>query len=298
MTRVIWASLNPHAGERGAWDQSVIEELTADPEFQHETRGDDLWGTEGAVVVIAGQHNAAGDAPARLADRIAGLDWSLVLVSSDEERLFNLARLPIGPSRETWLQYHASPYADRLLPIGVPPGTGEVLEANGCAVRNRSIVFAGQDTHERRHELLGVLKDLAVEEHPDMQWLMTTGFRLGYTQDAYLGLLQRTRLAPCPSGPHSLDSFRLYESLAAGALPIIETHTPHGYEAEFWTALFGEDHPIPTVDSWLALPVLADEYADGKRWRAKRDEVQRWWAGFREDLEIGFARTIARLRES
>lgn len=291
MIHVAW----PDWEARGSWDMGLVHELTAGSAYDHAA-----WfpNDDGAVVVIPGQH-WIGEAR-ELAKSIALLPWALTIVTSDEEALFPVEVLPHDERHAIVGQYHARPEFDRIISIGPQPGTQQILDKIGQIPRMGDVTFAGQDTHARRHELLAVIKDMAMEpsRFGNLTWLATTGFREGLSQERYLQALRETRIAPCPSGPHSLDSFRLYEAIAAGCLPVVETHTPHGPEWEFWTALFGAECPIPRVESWTVLPALVESLRDGATWQAARDRIARWYSGFREDLAIDFERTIKRLSES
>lgn len=295
MTQVSWLNIEPGLGERGAWDMNIIEELTAGEGFVHIESNELIDSRQGAVVVIAGQH-MVGWAPlvAALAE---ALPWSLVIVTSDEEALFPVDLLPRDDKCAVWTQYHDRGM-DRVIPIGPQPDTWQHVGLCGLGhVRENAVWFAGQDTHERRHELLATMKDMAADSiYGHVGWAATTGFRQGLSQDRYITALCHARLAPCPSGPHSLDSFRLYEALAAGALPIVERCTPHGEEPGFWRALFGEDCPLNVVTSWRSLPALAEWYSDPIVWTRERDKVQEWWRIWREDFRREFYDTIERLR--
>lgn len=291
MIHVAW----PDWEARSSWDQAIVLELTADPDYEH---GANLNFIHGGVVVLPGQH-WVNEAPA-IGEAIARMPWALVIVTSDEEALFPVEVLPRDARHQTWGQYHSRPEFDRVIPIGPQPGTQEILDSFGTVARMGDVYFGGQDTHARRHELLAVIKDMAMEPQRfgNLMWTATTGFRQGLSQDRYLMAMRDTRIAPCPSGPHSLDSFRLYEALAAGCIPVVETHTPHGPEWEFWTALFGAECPIPRVESWTVLPALVESLQPGNVWRDARDRIARWYSGYREDLAIDFERTIKRLSES
>lgn len=299
MIHVAW----PDWEARGSWDMAIVHELTAGDDFQH-AKSVPLG--EGAVVVIPGQHHVLH--AAQWASEIERLPWALTIVTSDEEALFPVDLLPRDEKHAVFTQYHDRGM-DRVIPIGARPGTTEILAQIGNLARMGDVFFAGQDTHERRHELLAALKDMACDtssgppvsghsQYGNVAWAATTGFQQGLSQARYLAAMRDTRIAPCPSGPHSLDSFRLYEALAAGCLPVIETHTPHGDEGEFWDALFGPERPILRLASWTqGLPLIAEEYADGVRWRAKRDEVQEWWHWWQVSLTQEFHATIERLRQ-
>lgn len=295
MIHVAW----PDWEARTSWDQNIVLELTAGDDYQH---GKAVPLGEGAVVVIPGQHHVLHAAP--LAEQIARLPWALTIVTSDEEALFPVELLPHDDKHAIWGQYHARSEFDRVIPIGAQPGTDQILaqiEATHPA-RMGDVFFAGQGTHSRRHELLDVMKEMACNpRYGNVTWLGTTGFRQGLDQEHYLRGLRDARIAPCPSGPHSLDSFRLYEAFAAGCLPVVEGRTPHGDEAGFWRALFGDDCPIPMVWTWRDLSYIVEaQFARGSNpfpdWPHCRDEVQEWWRGWRANLTVEFAATIERLR--
>lgn len=310
MTRVVWANLNPEADARGSWDQSVVEELTAGYEHVTLTFHEILSLINvGAVVVIPGQHNRWAEYAEPLRAFIEALPWSLVIITSDEEALFPVDVLPTGPNYALWGQYHARREFDRVIPIGLPPNTRRSLDAMpieavvGGPARDLDVFFAGQNTHARREELIDTMKAMACEPgHGNISWVASTGFRAGLEGNDYLACMARTKIAPCPSGYHSLDSFRLYEAIAAGALPIIECSTPDAYEPEFWRALYGPrdgswgTFPIPWVETWEDLPELVKVYRDRETWQHQRDKVRRWYADYRASLAADFQATIARLQ--
>lgn len=305
MTRVVWANLNPEADARGSWDQGIVEELTAG--YEHAgptfyTSENSIAGVgienlgirdEGAVVVIAGQHNRWSKYAEPLAAFVASLPWALTIVTSDEEALFPVELLPHDDRHLIWGQYHARPEFDRVIPIGLPPKTGIIPRGTPDARRDLDVFFAGQNTHARREELIDMMKDMATEPgHGNISWVASTGFRAGLGRDDYLACMARTKIAPCPSGYHSLDSFRLYEAIAAGALPIVELNTPDGPEPFFWLEMFGNDCPLLRVDSWDLLPHLTAT----QDWQTQRDKVQHWYADYCTSLAADFHATVARLQ--
>lgn len=296
MIPVAWMSIDPGKGERGAWDMGIVEELTAGPEFQH-IEDNQINALEGAVIVIAGQHMVPY-APL-VAAFAKALPWSLVIVTSDEEALYPVESLPHDERHVTFGQYHARAEFDRVIPIGAPPGARDLIEEFFGDDRENAVTFMGQDTHPRRHELMEVLKGMGCDprRYGDIGWCATTGFSQGMPRRDYMFALTNTRIAPCPSGPHSLDSFRLYEAIAAGALPVIEYQTPHGDEGEFWLKLFGASCPLAMVQTWRDLPQFVEYYQEHPEfWIAERDKVQDWWRSYRAGLTLDFKLTIERIR--
>lgn len=310
--RVVWANLNPEADARGSWDQGIVEELTAG--YEHvEWKIEDVFGliNEGAVFVVPGQHNRWSDMAELLAAFVQTLPWALTIITSDEEALFPVELLPHDDKHLIWGEYHARPEFDRVIPIGLPPNTETSIKGSRLRAwmndrdegRDLDVFFAGQNTHPRREELIDTMKAMACEPGSgNISWVASTGFRAGLERNDYLACMARTKIAPCPSGYHSLDSFRLYEAIAAGALPIIECSTPDAYEPEFWRALYGPRNgswgtfPIPWVETWEDMPELVKIYRDRETWQHQRDKVQRWYADYRASLAADFSSTIARLQ--
>lgn len=307
MIPVVWCNLNPYANARGAWDQQIVEDLTAGhgwdrwildytetprillPHAEPLERGGR---PDGAVVVIPGQHNV-GDRAEWLAEYVAELDWALVIVTSDEEGLFPAEILPHGPNHAVWGQYRYDQDYGRVIPCGSPPDTAQLLAQRQGAVhpighRPLDLAYAGQVTHPARTDLVNNLNQL--RDDREVYVNPTDGFAQGLDRINYLTILTLTRLAPCPPGPNSPDTFRLYETIQAGALPIIQNHP-------LWDQMFG-NHPIPTLNKWDELAELADLYTDPTRWKHARDAVDAWWAWYWHKLGEEFRTTVEALQRA
>jgi hypothetical protein len=87
--------------------------------------------------------------------------------------------------------------------------------------------------------------------------------------------MARTKIVPCPSGPLSPDSFRAFEALEAGCIPLLDMRTPLDAEREFWNRLFGQGHPVPQIDSWPEL--LAALHRNLEEWPASSNRVFSFW---------------------
>jgi hypothetical protein len=320
--RVRWLSLNRDSPPRGAhWDQTLLEDLLGDEGWQTGVRyeHDDCacgrhFDRYGGIVVVPGQHNAEIKATredvgmldaaefrfptaSRIADVIEQMDWALVIVTSDEEGLFPLSMLPEGPRYEVWTQYRDRPEAARILPIGYPPGlrnwarrrarmTGTHAEAQS------PLFFAGQDNTRRRHELL---KTLEAFDLPGMSYLATDGFTQGMGQQNYWAAMLGARMLPAPSGHVSVDSFRLYEALELGRIPVIERKTDTEDMMGTWERMFGAN-PLPIVSSWEELPELQSEL--GRKWAFTASRLSAWWQWQKRELAWALAETTQRLREA
>jgi hypothetical protein len=117
----------------------------------------------------------------------------------------------------------------------------------------------------------------------------------------YAQLLCDTRLVPCPVGICAPESFRLYEALEAGAVPVVEDlgggfpllfkmlkllyatarNSPKEaakqvgriFEESYWTTVYGNDFPVLRIQDWAELrPLLAVTDLD-----AVAVDTANWW---------------------
>ena len=83
---------------------------------------------------------------------------------------------------------------------------------------------------------------------------------------------------PCPAGNCSIDSLRVCEALQAGALPIVESN-------DYWSNLYGKDHPLIEIDSWDEVPgLIANLMSDPMLLEQKRLETYKWWITYCDNL--------------
>ena len=105
----------------------------------------------------------------------------------------------------------------------------------------------------------------------------------------YRKILEESIFAPCPKGNESVDSFRLCESIEAGAIPIPERGD--GY----WDSLFQNHHPfmIQANEDWSNIPkwinyLMSNENALNQY----RENIQSWWKNYKEKLNKNICEII------
>lgn len=97
----------------------------------------------------------------------------------------------------------------------------------------------------------------------------TDGFKQGLSADEYGRLLSESRIALCPKGFHSAETFRHMEALRAGCVVISEP-----LPDTWWY----RNSPIQTVSDWRAGIRLARRLAgDGGRLRDLQAQSVEWW---------------------
>jgi hypothetical protein len=129
----------------------------------------------------------------------------------------------------------------------------------------------------------------------------------GMPTQAYAAALADAVYAPCPRGNDSVDCYRIWEALEAGAIPIVEDDgrfdqllsfarvptilqlplAPRArwnvrYRARFaksyWFSMFGEEFPLPRIHRWQHLPGIVA--ANDPAVLSKR--VNDWWDGVKQ----------------
>jgi hypothetical protein len=103
------------------------------------------------------------------------------------------------------------------------------------------------------------------------------GYALTPIQLAYM--YNDSIFVPCPWGNESIDSFRVCEALQAGSLPIVET-------SDYWSKLYGADHPLIQVDDWKHAPELISTLMqDLPTLEQKRLSTYNWWVKYCDNLK-------------
>jgi hypothetical protein len=275
MIPVVWLVSHPEC-----WDQALIDDLLSarswpvGHDFDHSVGLDALQGLDGAVVVIPGA-NQVGNAAA-ISDALGRLSWALVLLTSDEERRYPLATLDQHPHVEVWLQYPTEgDEADWYLPVGYPPHCRDDLEDLRYGKPTRWF-WAGQVNHKRRRVLAETLDTMV-----DGFAVETAGFTQGLDHATYAAAMAQSQFAPCPSGPYSVDSFRVAEALEAVSLPIVDSRTPLVDGRDLWRRAY-PGAPLPVVDDWTTLPAVLDELADD--WPRNAARAGAWWLDYKRQL--------------
>lgn len=265
MTDVVWLKQ-----KQLCWDQHLVASWLDD--FEHFT--DEIPG-DGCVLVVPARYYD----PATVNDLIAPLRWVLVILTSDEESTFD-HRAITHPNMRLWVMtprpgIHEAGEA-RYLGEGTPDGTADILAACADVALDRpvDVFFAGQATHQRRVDCLMAMADL---DRLQVGAQPTEGFMQGMPRDEYLQLMAATKVAPCPSGPATPDSFRLFEALEAGCVPIADQLTPDpDYPDGYWNLVYGPV-PFPVIEDWAELAKEVDAALED--WPRKSAECSAWWQG-------------------
>lgn len=260
-------------GPTGMWSLGWLEQIFDGHEWYQNFEIDG-----GAYVVVAAEYMF--DQVEQINAELAKLPWSVVILASDERGLFPVEEL----SRDIdalWVmtphfEKHNYPEGTHFMGEGCPQEAHDLI---GKAVRGQdrlyTVGFSGQITHERRQELAEAMRE--GRERGEHYYLNeTAGFTQGLTRPEYYQLLVDTQATPAPSGPETLDSFRAFETLEAGGVPILDLICPVPQDGhQYWDAVLGGDHPLPSVYNWNQVHAWGAEIEE--RWPAMSNQVFSWW---------------------
>ena len=162
-----------------------------------------------------------------------------------------------------------------------PLGTkiGFALDAIPVTASARAFTwgFAGDVEKSTRREMF---EHMSRVENGSLHF--TSGFgasdALGVEQ--YQAFLSSCVFGPCPSGYVNLDSFRVYECLECGTIPIVEMRASFDY----FTDLLGP-HPMPTIHSWRDAPELVDKMVREGDVDVIQAKCVAWWQAVKTRLK-------------
>lgn len=282
--KVIWPSYNPEAINRGYWDQGIAEDLFERPaeySWDHRTDFEGLTTNEGAVVVLNGRMHH--DYLQRLMPDLNKLRWVLLMITGDEEAVFPFEEVK-HPLLRIWVQL---PRMNRhndvsyKLPNGYRAGTRQILKEIGVQPHIYDFSFVGQINHPRREQCYEAANGLQAQ-YP--KYLIgTDGFgKEALSQHDYLTVLAQSKIVLCPSGIETPDTFRLYEALEAGCLPIVDAFASNNQDWGFWSYLFKGGVPFPVIPYWSELPNLLPELL--RSYPENANKVSAWWQNIKRDM--------------
>lgn len=173
-----------------------------------------------------------------------------------------------------------------FFPLGYKMGFSRGC-ADGKSTSNRRYLwsFAGDAKKTMRQSMLAAMQTL-----PQGFLHLTEGFGSAdcLSTEAYRALLDDTVIVPCPGGWSNLETFRVYEALEAGCIPIVERRPAFDY----FTDLLGA-HPLPTVSDWAeAVDLIRRKNVDEVE--SLRFSCDRWWRAFKRRLHSTLTSAVAR----
>ena len=262
------------------WDYGLLKEMF-DKHSIEQIKVSSLPITDRAFVVIPGPQNIGHEE--HISKELQNIYRLVLFITGDEEGVFDIDKID-HPNAEIWIQYpHKKHEAYNKLPIGAPQHLKNNLPEYKTKTYN--VFFAGQITHQRRQQLAG-----AIALVNNALYKPTDGFAKGDKPIYYYDNLASSRIAACPAGAVSVDSFRLYEAIEMMSFPVADLRNSNGVLDNFYKRVFDEVIPFNRIKDWNQLPNLTlsllTEYPNNMH------NVVCWWIKYKRDLGIKLMRQV------
>jgi len=133
---------------------------------------------------------------------------------------------------------------------------------------------------QTRHAMIETLKQVPMYHIHQTGGMQATN---NLSVAEYQNLLLNTLFVPCPTGWANLDSFRVYEALECGCIPIVEK-VPLDYFRKFYG-----DYPFLAVTTWDQAPALINDLMNSpEKLKEMQQACQNWWFARKEKVKKEF----------
>lgn len=178
------------------------------------------------------------------------------------------------------------------MPLGYAAGTKRAAPFEPASQRKYLWSFIGHLEKSSRPDMVKALSRL--EPHflfatDGIRGIPAFPARRAMYSSEYSEVLAQSAFSPCPMGNVNLESFRIYEALECGSIPIVERRMTLDYFAN----LLG-DHPIPTVRSWFeAQRLICRMIENPDEIDAVQDRCSKWWNDYKRRYSESVGRFLA-----
>jgi hypothetical protein len=231
------------------WETDWVRELVpSERPIETGFKGEDL-SAEGNTLLICNQLVPYRRVLERL--RAAGRKYAVVLLS--DEWLVDPCEWVNDPACVGLLRNYIHPHLYghpkvQVFGLGYKRDFRKYVPAAQSA---RPLVWAFAGTpHGERRAMLEAFGDWAPHR---VHTTSAFGAADGLGTREYVEVLCAARFALCPPGQFSMDTFRMYEALEAGCVPVTLAHAAHlCVRPSYWHILFGEEGRLPFViaENW------------------------------------------------
>lgn len=306
MTQIVWLSYKKETPSRGYWDDALIEDIFSRQmwspinanEFEHVNGFDEVpRKAEGCIVVLPARHHAHEQWSDKLNDDTARFRWVIFMFIGDEESAFPVWRIKHRNCRIWLMMPRDQQDKHKMVHVRLPNGYPTDMAKYRGQFRKEELekpldfFFSGQDTHYRRHIFVEYAQSIAASVGAASDPMAseggvivkTDGFTQGLDHDTYYRMMASSKIVPCPCGAQAPDSFRFYETLESGGIPIADNRSSNGdFPPGYWSYLFQEDLPFPVIDDWRTFPTVFLDTM--KNWLHIANQTGAWWLKYKRHL--------------
>lgn len=257
---------------------ALINDWFSGPQFEHfETMKDAPQRGDRAVFVIHGDHEKTKVSQVLEDVQKFKHPFCIIIGESGEFPAFLLKPY----CTQVWEQSpDPNGMGSRGLILGYPPDCPSLLSGHDVLAVDKKYnwFFAGQVTHNHRQKCVEQLRTLK-----NGFLLETPGFWQGLSRPEYYATLAQSKIVPCPSGPETPDTFRIWEALEAGCVPIVDMMCPKREINGFWNKVL-QSPPFPIIQDWSDLPQFIN--SELFNWPHNRDKLFHWWMMYKMSLGL------------
>lgn len=265
---------------KGSWDSGLLRQTFEKyPEIFREHNSKELIFPERAIVIVVGKPEIA---PLRA--WLETLKSGLVILTSEEDAYFDY-HAAIPEHLEIWTSYYHACKADikeRIL-LG-PPSRIKDYKINTHLPKKYLWSFVGQMQNPFRNKAVNILKGLLEGDGELSNGFLHRAPMFGGQVDGieyqeYLDIMCQSKYVICPTGSMCVDSFRFYEALECGAIPITDRRSPRDeWTFNYWYETIGDRAAsIIWVNDWEELPELL---------RDNPTRSSEWWETYKAELTL------------
>lgn len=225
MINVIW-----YNAARGNWDSGLLCSIfDKHPDLFPQHNDKKLLFCKRAIIIVVGRPEVVP-----LREYLNSFDSGIVILTSEEDSYFDW-KAAVPPYLEVWTQYYSankSEIKERLL-LGAPNRIKD-YKINTNLPKKYLWSFVGQVQNPFRQACVEAAKKI-----PDGYLHIAGAFGgqvNGVDYQEYLDIMCQSKFVLCPAGSMSADSFRVYEAMECGAIPIADIRAPRDPENfNYWT---------------------------------------------------------------
>lgn len=275
MIDIYYLNYNTEAPCSGYWDMTMLNDIF-ESIYEYNFNIKDVRSvpkeSDFCIIILPGRSQI--DYVEKLNEDIKSKKGVLLFITGDEEALY-----PVENIRHNNIKIYTMSYEKEntnIFPNGYAPDTKKYRILDFV---NKDVgwFFSGQITHLAREAYAAILRT-----RDDGILYESKGFTQGLEHEEYFKGLEAAVVAPCPGGPVTPDTFRLYESLELGCIPITDDIKHNGY----WNIMFKGGHPIPVMNEYMQLDGYIDDVI--RVYPEKNIEIFSWWintkANFRDNI--------------
>ena len=157
----------------------------------------------------------------------------------------------------------------KCIPLGYKSGISDRQKKNS----KYKWAFTGTPHKSSRHDLLFQFSDIKPFFCHKTEKYDTKIISVNEMND----VLSSTEFIPCPNGFFHPETYRVYEALQCGCIPIVED------AYKYYDRLF-PDNPFIKVDRWIEARPAIGEWEDGQI-KQKQKECITWWVQYKNQLQ-------------